>query len=69
MVSRIIAAVAVLSLAVTPAVAELANPRAIAPVEDESELAGSGLLLALVGAAAAVGIIIAVSGDDDPVSP
>ena len=49
--------------------AEISTARSVAPVEGESELAGSGLLLALVAAAAALGVVLAVTGDDDPVSP
>ena len=69
MVKKFFAAAAVLSLAITPAMAEISITRSVAPVEGESELAGSGLLLALVAAAAALGVVLAVTGDDDPVSP
>lgn len=69
MVKKLIAAAAVLSLAITPAVAEISTARSIAPVDDESELAGVSAILLLVGAAAVAGIIIAVTDDDDPVSP
>jgi len=69
MVKKFFAAAAVLSLAITPAMAEISTARSVAPVEGESELAGSGLLLALVAAAAALGVVLAVTGDDDPVSP
>lgn len=69
---RTLAAVAaVLSLATAPAIAEVSLDRAPAPVEGESELAGgSGLLIAVLAAAAVIaGIVIASDGDDDPVSP
>lgn len=63
------AAAAVLSLATAPAIAEVSLARTSAPVEDESEMGGSGLLIAiLAGAAVIAGIIIAADGDDDPVS-
>ena len=65
------AATAVVSLAASPAIAETAFQRTAAPVEGESELGGSGTLLALLAAAAVIGgIIIAADGSDDaPVSP
>jgi hypothetical protein len=50
---RTLAAAAVISLATAPAIAEVSFARSSAPVEEENELAGSGLILAL-GAAAAV---------------
>lgn len=69
---NVVAATAALSLAATPAIAEAAFDRAAAPVEGESELeGGSGIILAILAAAAVIaGIIIAADGDDDgPVSP
>lgn len=65
------AATAVVSLAASPAIAETAFQRTAAPVEGESEIGGSGTLLALLAAAAVIaGIIIAADGgSDDPVSP
>ena len=65
------AAAAVLSLATAPAIAEVSLDRAQAPAEGESELGGSGLLIALLaGAAVITGIIIAADGsDDEPLSP
>ncbi|QIQ87557.1 hypothetical protein [Erythrobacter sp.] len=64
-------ATAAVSLAAAPAVAQTAFERSIAPVEGESELAGSSLVLALLGAAAVIGgiIIIADDDDDNAVSP
>ena len=65
-------ATAALSLVATPAIAEAAFDRSIAPIEGENELeGGSTLLFALLGAAAVVGgIIVASSNDDDtPTSP
>ncbi|MEL6878206.1 MAG: hypothetical protein AAGL68_08935 [Pseudomonadota bacterium] len=63
-------ATAAVSLAATPAIAEAAFDRTIAPVEGESELeGGSGIIIALLAAAAVIaGIVIAADGDDDPVS-
>lgn len=64
-----LAATAALSLVAAPAVAEATFDRAAAPVEGESELAGSSIVIALLAAAAVVGgIIIAVDDDDDPIS-
>ncbi len=65
-------ATAALSLAATPAIAEAAFERSNAPVEGESELAaGSGILIAVLGAAAVIGGIILIADDDDdePASP
>lgn len=64
------AAVAVVSLAASPAIAESAFSRAVPSVEGESEIGGSGWLIALLAAAAVIGgIIIASGGSDNPVSP
>ncbi|QIQ86848.1 hypothetical protein [Erythrobacter sp.] len=64
-------ATAAVSLAASPAIAEAAFERSVAPVEGESEVGGSGILLAvLAGAAIIGGIIIAADGsDDNAVSP
>ena len=65
-------AVATLSLAASPAIAEAAFDRSLAPVEGESELeGGASFLFAILGAAAVVGGIIVASGSDDdtPTSP
>ena len=63
-------ATAAISLAVTPAIAQVALDRSSAPVDGESEIAGSaGILAALLGGAAIIGGIVALSGDDDPASP
>ena len=69
MMKKFFAAATVLSLAITPAMAEISTARTIAPAEDENELAGISTVLILVGAAAVAGIIIAVTDDDEPVSP
>lgn len=59
-------ATAAVSLAAAPAIAQAAFERASAPIEDESELQGSGIILGVLAAAAVVGgIIIAADGDDD----
>ena len=64
---KLAAATAALSLAVSPVVAQAAD-RAAAPVEGESNLEASTIVLALLAAAAIIGgIIIAVGGDDDDV--
>lgn len=66
---NVLAATAALTLAAAPAVAEANFDRASAPVEGESELAGSSLIIALLAAAAVVGaILIAVDDDEDPIS-
>ena len=62
-------AVGALSLAASPAIAEAAFERSIAPVEGESEVQGSGILLAALAAAAVIGGIIVIADDDDPTSP
>ena len=65
-IRNVLAATAALSLAAAPAVAQVASERTSAPVEGESELAGSSLIIALLAAAAVIGgIIIAVDDDDD----
>jgi len=69
MVKKFFAAAAVLSLAITPAMAEISTARSIAPVEDESELAGSGFVIALLGAGAVALAVLAIADDDEPVSP
>lgn len=64
-----LAVTAALTLAAAPAVAEVNFDRASAPVEGESELAGSSLIIALLAAAAVVGaILIAVDDEDEPIS-
>ena len=70
-IRTIAATAAVLSLATAPAIAEVSLDRTSAPVEGESEFGqSSGLLLAVLAAAAVIaGIVIASDGDDDPVSP
>ncbi|MDJ0979875.1 MAG: hypothetical protein QNI87_15220 [Erythrobacter sp.] len=63
-------ATAALSLATAPAIAQATFERASAPIEGESELQGSGVILGVLAAAAIIaGIVIAVDdGDDDSVS-
>ncbi|WP_228243031.1 hypothetical protein [Porphyrobacter sp. GA68] len=64
-----LAATAALTLVAAPAVAEVSFARSSAPVEGESELAGSSVIIALLAAAAVIGaIIIAVDDDDQPIS-
>lgn len=64
-------ATAALTLAASPAIAEAAFERSVAPVEGESELQGGSTFLFAALAAAAVigGIIIVADGDDEPTSP
>lgn len=70
---NLLAATAAISLAASPALAQSsANvDRTSAPVaQDESELQGSGIILAILAAAAVIAgiIIIADNGDDTPIS-
>ncbi|MGB3710437.1 MAG: hypothetical protein WA985_01985 [Erythrobacter sp.] len=59
-------ATAALSLAASPVIAQASMERAVAPVEDENELAsGSGVLVGLLAAAAVVGAILIISDSDD----
>ena len=66
---KVALAASAVSLAVTPAA--FAAERVSAPVEGESEigLGGNGLVLGLLFAVAAIGLTVALSGDDEPVSP
>lgn len=60
-------AAAALGLAAAPLAAETA--RIAAPVEDASELEGNSDVFYVLGAAAIIAaVVIAVSGDDDPIS-
>lgn len=64
-----LAAVAAVSLAAAPAVAEANFDRLSAPVEGESEAGGGGTLLGVFAAIAIIGgIIIAAGGDETPIS-
>lgn len=65
-------ATAAVSLAASPAIAEVAFERSAAPVEGESNLeGGSGIIIAVLAAAAVIAgiIIVADDGDDAPASP
>ncbi len=68
-------ATAALSLAASPAIAEAAFDRSVAPIDGENALGGdndgSGILIGLLAAAAVVGGIIILADDDenDAVSP
>lgn len=62
-------AAAALSLAASPAIAEAAFDRASAPIEGESEVQGSGILLAVLAAAAVIGGIVVIADDSNSVSP
>lgn len=65
-------ATAALSLAASPAIAEAAFERSVAPLNGESELEGSGgIIIGVLAAAAVIGgiIIIADDDDDEPASP
>ena len=59
-------AMAALSLATAPAIAQADFTRALAPVEGESEIAGPSILLGVLPAAAVVaGVVIAADGGND----
>ncbi len=62
-------AAAALSLAASPAIAEAAFERASGPIEGESEVQGSGILLAVLAAAAVIGGIVVIADDSNSVSP
>lgn len=68
---NLLAATAALSLAASPALAET-SARVSAPVaQDESNVeGGSGLIIAILAAAAVIAgiVIIADDGDEDPIS-
>ena len=55
------------SLAATPAA--FAAERVSAPVEGESEMGGSGIVVAAVFGLLAIALFVAVGGEDEPVSP
>lgn len=64
--------IAAVALAAAPSLAQVAFVPALAPLSgEESELSETGaIIFAVVGVAAIVGGIIALSGDDDePLSP
>ncbi|MEO0590718.1 MAG: hypothetical protein AAFY81_08710 [Pseudomonadota bacterium] len=58
-------AAAALSMAAAPALAQATFDRASAPVEGESELQGTGVILGVLAAAAVIGGIIIIADDDD----
>lgn len=67
-------ALGALGLVVTPLVAQAANApiaRDASPVESAEDMAGgSGIIIALLGAAAVIAaIVIAVEDEDEPTSP
>ena len=62
---KVALATAALSLAASPAIAEATFDRNVAPVEGESEVGGSTLLIGLLAAAAVIGGIIIIADDDD----
>lgn len=63
-------ATAALALAASPAIAEAAFERAVAPTESESKVTGGSSILLAIAAAAAVigGIIIIADDEEEPVS-
>ncbi|MEQ8411789.1 MAG: hypothetical protein RIB52_09565 [Erythrobacter sp.] len=65
---KISIAAIIASLVAAPVAAQV--ERSVAPVDGESELAGApGLTVLLGSVAAAIGIILLIDDDDDPVSP
>lgn len=65
-------AIGAFGLVVTPIIAQAANApaRAGSPVGEAEEIAGSGIIIALLALAAIVGgVIIALEDEDEPTSP
>lgn len=60
-------AAAAASFAIAPVA--VAAERVSAPVEGESEIGGSGGVVAAVFGLLAIALFVAVGGDDEPVSP
>jgi len=59
-------AAAALSLASAPAIAQADFARALAPIEGESEMGSTAVVLAVLAAAAVVaGVVVAADGGDD----
>lgn len=66
-----LAATSMLVAPVAASAAPLADLRAISAVEGESDVEGASWVLILIGVAAAIGAIVAISdgSDDEPTSP
>lgn len=66
---KVALAASAVSLAITPAA--FAADRASAPVDGESAVGsgGNGLLIGALFTVLAVGLTVALAGDNDPVSP
>ena len=60
---------AALALAATPAIAEAAFERSVAPIEEANELSGTEILIGVLVTAAVVGGIVAATSDDDDDNP
>ena len=59
-------AVAALSVAASPAIAQASLDRAVAPLEDVNEASGgTGIVIAVLAAAAVIGGIVAASSDNN----
>jgi hypothetical protein len=72
MIKKALVAFAATSMVVAPVAASaapIADLRAVSATEDASEMEGSSWILILLGVAAAIGLIIVVSDDDEPTSP
>ncbi|NJS15047.1 MAG: hypothetical protein HC788_11065 [Sphingopyxis sp.] len=63
------AATSMLLAPVAASAAPIADLRAVSAVDGASEMEGSSWIFILLGVAAAVGLIVVVSDDDDPTSP
>lgn len=61
--------VATLGMIAAPVAAQAGVERSSVPVDAESEMGGSGMILAILAAVAIIAaIVIAADGSDDPVS-
>lgn len=65
---KIALAASAVSFAIAPVA--VAAERVSAPVSDESEIGGgNGITIGVIFAILAIGLFVAVGGDDEPVSP
>ncbi len=60
---------AALALAATPAIAEAAFERSVAPIEEANELSDSELIIGVLVTAAIIGGVVAATSDDDDDNP
>ena len=68
--SRILTAAAMVSLVTAPIAAQAATPARAASTHDGEDLVGSSPVLLVLAAAAAIGVIVLVTDDEnEPASP